>query len=109
MKQLVIVLLAPALFAQDTSSSRIRAAASRSVALLQQTTTGFYKAQTCFSCHHTGLPARALELARERAIPVDEASARVSLAKGLSSSPDLSSIDRLVQAIGRILGAKVTE
>ncbi len=98
MRWLPIVLVAPALFAQDTSSDQIRRAASRSVALLQEGSTGFYKAQDCFSCHHTGLPAQALKLARERGIPVDEAAARASLVKALSHVHDLSSIDRMVQA-----------
>lgn len=98
MKSLILVLLAPALLAEEPSSARIRSAAVRSIALLQQGQTGFYKTQDCFSCHNTGLPAQALELARQRGIPVDEAAASAALIKGLSRTPDLRSIDRVVQA-----------
>ena len=59
---------------------------------------GFYKVQDCFSCHHAGLPARALAVARERGIAVDEAAARSGLEKALSRTPALISIDRVVQA-----------
>lgn len=95
MKSLIFVLLVPTLFAQDPSADQIRSAAERSIALLQKATTGFYKTQDCFSCHHTGLPAQALELARTRGIPVDEAAARAALVKGLAP---FTSIDRTVQA-----------
>ncbi len=93
----VALFCAPAVFAQDSSTDRIRAAATRSIALLQKASTGFYKAQDCFSCHHTGLPAQALKLARERGLSIDEGSARAALLKGLSRTPDPSSIDRIVQ------------
>src|SRR4029077_14020281 len=95
MKWITLVLLAPALGAQDPA--QIRSAAARSITLLQKGSAGFSKAQDCFSCHHAGLPARALELARERGIPVDEAAARASLGKGLTHTPNLSSIDGIVQ------------
>jgi ankyrin repeat protein len=97
MKSLILVLLAPALFAQDPSAGQIRSVAGRSIALLQKGMTGFAKTQDCFSCHNTGLPAQAFELARRRGIPVDEAAARAALLKGLSRTPDLRSIDRVVQ------------
>ena len=76
MRWLSIVLVAPALFAQDSSPAQIRAAAARSVALLQKGSAGFYKTQDCISCHHSGLPSQALEVARERGVPVDEADRR---------------------------------
>src|ERR1700722_18567415 len=98
MRPLVIVLLAPALLAQDPSPDRIRSAAERSIALLQKASTGFSKSQDCFSCHNSALPARALEIARERGLAVDEPALRAALIKGLSHSPDRPSIDRLVQA-----------
>jgi ankyrin repeat protein len=108
MMRLLFVLLTPALFAQDLSPSQIRTAAVRPIALLQRASTGFYKAQECFSCHHSGLPARALELARERGIAVDEAAARASLAKPLSHVPNLTSIDEMVQA-NRIIDPSSSE
>src|SRR5579872_4077842 len=98
MRLLAVVLLAPALFAQDPSPDQIRSAAARSIALLQKGVTGFYKSQDCFSCHHAGLPNLALALARERGVAVDEAAARASLLKALSRTPDLTSIDGMVQS-----------
>src|ERR1700716_1095609 len=86
MKWLSIVLLAPALLAQE-STDQIRAAAARSIAQLQKGATGFYKAQDCSPCHNTGLPTQALKLARERGIAVDEAAAHAALVKALTHMP----------------------
>ncbi len=68
MRYLAAVLLAPALFAQEPTVNQIRSAATQSVALLQKGSAGFYKAQDCYSCHHARLPARVLQLARERGV-----------------------------------------
>ncbi len=46
--------------------------------VLQKGTEGFTKAQECFSCHQTGLPARAFAPARERGLPVNEPAARMA-------------------------------
>jgi len=57
------------------------------VAVVQQGSTGFYKFMVYFSCHNHGLPMPALSTARERGIPVDEASVSQVAAKGLLSRP----------------------
>jgi len=96
-KALAIFLFLPTLQAQTTSPAQIRSAATRSVAMIQHSTEGFYQAMTCFSCHGHGLPMLAFQLARRKGIPVDEASAAKVAAKGLMASPDLVSIDHAVQ------------
>lgn len=75
-----------------------RPAATRSVSLLQKGLTGFQKAQDCYSCHNTGLPARVIRMARDRGIAVDETAAREAISKGLSAAPNLQSIDRALQS-----------
>jgi len=94
---LALCLFVPALHAQSASPDRIRTAATRAVATVQQGSSGFYKFMVCFSCHNHGLPMLTLSTARERGIRVDEASAAQVAAKGLLSGPDLSSIDHAVQ------------
>ncbi|HEY6293821.1 MAG TPA: ankyrin repeat domain-containing protein [Terriglobia bacterium] len=94
---LALCLFVPALHAQTASPDRIRPAATQAVAAVQQGSAGFYKFMVCFSCHNHGLPMLALNAARERGIPVDEAAASQVAAKGLLSGPDLSSIDHAVQ------------
>ncbi|HEV2352400.1 MAG TPA: ankyrin repeat domain-containing protein [Terriglobia bacterium] len=96
-KVLVIFLFLPALHAQTISSAQVQAAAQRSVAMIQHGTEGFYKAMTCFSCHDHGLPMLTYQIARQKGIAVDEDSAAQVAAKGLTTSPDFSSIDRAVQ------------
>ncbi len=90
-------LLVPVLHAQTVAPDKVRAAATRSVAMVQHSSEGFYKAMTCFSCHSHGLPMLTFQMARQKGIPVDEASAAQVAAKGLMASPDLTSIDRAVQ------------
>lgn len=97
MKKFALALFVPCLFAQAPEPARIREAAGRALALLQQSSTGFYKVQDCFSCHQLGLPARAYAMARERGIPLDEPAVHTAIVKALTHSPDLSSIDRVVQ------------
>jgi ankyrin repeat protein len=96
-KALALLLFVPALHAQNASPDRIRSAASRAVRITQQGSAGFYKFMICFSCHDHGLPMLTLQTARERGIAVDENAASQVAAKGLLSSPDLSSLDRAVQ------------
>ena len=98
MRNWAIFLLTPALFGQGASPDQIRAAATRSIVLLQKATSGFYKTQDCISCHHLSLPSQALEVARERGVPVDEAAIHTAVVKALTHTPNLSSLDRMVQA-----------
>lgn len=96
-RALVVCLFVPVLHAQAASLDQIRSAATRSVALIQHGTEGFYKAMVCFSCHDHGLPLLTLRVARERGIAVNELAANQVAAKGLMAMPDLTSIDRAVQ------------
>ncbi|HLY59325.1 MAG TPA: ankyrin repeat domain-containing protein [Terriglobia bacterium] len=96
-KALAIFLFLPALHAQTTSPVEVRAAAQRSVAMVQHSSEGFYQAMTCFSCHAHGLPMLTLQIARQKGIAVDEASAAKVAVKGLMTSPDFTSIDQAVQ------------
>ncbi len=97
MKKFALTLLVLCLSAQAEETARIREAATRSLALLERTSTGFYKVQDCFSCHSLGLPSRAYATARSRGIPLDEAAIHATLVKALTHGPDFSSIDREVQ------------
>ncbi len=96
-RALAVLLFVPALHAQTTSPDTIRTAATRAVAMVQQGSTGFYKAMVCFSCHNHGLPMLTFRMAREHGIPVDESAASQVAAKGLTTMPDFTSIDRAVQ------------
>lgn len=84
----VLVYLLPA-------GAQVREAAAKAISLLQQADKTFYKSQTCFSCHHQGLPMLTYELARERGVPVDESAALASSQKAFAP---LKSIDAAVQA-----------
>ena len=86
----------------------VRSAAAKSVSLVQKGLQGFYTKQDCFSCHHAGLPAQVIQLARERGIGVDEASARTAITKSLSAAPNLGSIDQSLQA-NRIIDPAAVE
>lgn len=97
MKKFALTLLAACLVANAQDPARIREAATRSLALLQKASTGFYQVQDCFSCHNMGLPARAYAIARERGIALDEPAIHSALVKALTHGPDLSSMDRVVQ------------
>jgi ankyrin repeat protein len=97
LKTSVLCLFLAALHAETASTDQIRSAATRAIAIVQRGTTGFYKAQDCFSCHGHGLPMLAFRVAREHGISVDEPAAQQVAAKGLLAAPDLSSIDHAVQ------------
>jgi ankyrin repeat protein len=93
----VFCLCLPVFAAPSLSPDQVRSAAGRAVAMVQSGATGFYKSQSCFSCHDHALPMLAFRIARERGIPVDEDAVAEVAAKGLRTGPDLSSIDRAVQ------------
>ena len=100
-RTLALLLFLSALHAQAQTQTvapdQIRSAATRSVALVQHGTQGFYKFMDCFSCHDHGLPMLAFRMARERGITVDEDVAAQVAAKGLLKSTNLSSLDAAVQ------------
>ncbi len=94
---LPILLLLPVLHARAAAPEQVRAAATKAVLMIQHGSEGFYKAAVCFSCHDHGLPMLTFQLARERGIPIDEASAARVLVSGLNKMPDFVSIDKAVQ------------
>jgi ankyrin repeat protein len=96
-KALALFLFVPVMSAAGANPAQIRAAATKSVALIQKGTEGFYKLGTCFSCHDHGLPMMTFQAAREHGIPVDEGAAAAVAVKGLISSPNFTSIDQAVQ------------
>jgi ankyrin repeat protein len=94
----LVCLFVPVLHAQTASPEQVRAAADHAVAAVQHGSTGFSKMMQCFSCHDHALPMMMLKTARERGVAVDEAAASQAAAKAFLFSPDLSSIDKAVQA-----------
>ncbi|MBI3667584.1 MAG: ankyrin repeat domain-containing protein [Acidobacteria bacterium] len=83
--------------AESIPAEHVRAAAAKSISLLQRTSKAFYKTQGCFSCHHQGLPTMALRVARERGVAVDEATAREVANRAFVLLTDRHSIDTAVQ------------
>ncbi len=59
----------------DADLAAARAAALKSLPLLQHSGTIYAKERTCFSCHHQALPALTVALARDHGLPVDRAAA----------------------------------
>jgi len=94
---LILCLCLPVLEAASAPTDQVRFSATRAVALVERSITGFYKTQECFSCHDHVLPMLTFRVARERGVPVDEAAAAQVAAKGLMKLPDLVSIDRAIQ------------
>jgi ankyrin repeat protein len=68
------------MWAGDTSTARIQAAATKAVAIIQKSQQNWYAKHTCFSCHQQVLPALAFQFAREHGIPVDEPAAHADAA-----------------------------
>ena len=56
-----------------------RTSMERSVALIQRTTTEFFKESGCVGCHHQNFTAMAVNAARKAGVPVDEAAAEEQL------------------------------
>ena len=81
---LVLLSIGPAI-GQENESARIRAAAQKSLALLQASSRTWIERSGCASCHHQSLPAMAFALARTRGLAVDDAivreQARVTLVR----------------------------
>ncbi len=69
-----------AMWAADTSSARIQAAATKTVASIQKSQQNWYSKQSCFSCHQQVFPALAFQVSREHGIPVDEQAAHAEAA-----------------------------
>jgi hypothetical protein len=80
--------------AEDASTARIRDAASKAVAMIQDGQKNCQSKRSCFSCHQQVLPALAFRAAREHGIPVDEAAAHADAAYAFAF---YSNLDRAVQ------------
>jgi ankyrin repeat protein len=89
-----ILFCIPVLWADDASSTRIREAATKAVALIQKSQKSWPSKQSCYSCHQQVLPALAFRAAREHGIPVDEPAAHADAAYAFSF---YSNLDRAVQ------------
>ena len=76
--------LTPVIFGAGTASDRIRASASKALAVIQHSQANWYSKQSCFSCHHQVLPAMAFLAAREHGIPYDESAARAEAVKAFA-------------------------
>ena len=72
----LLPILHPSLAGSELDPDRIRAAAEKSVALLQASGPIFFEKSGCVSCHHQSLTAMAVGLARQRGFRVDEELAR---------------------------------
>ena len=66
--------------AGETSTARIQEAATKAIAIIQNSQKNWYARQSCFSCHQQVLPALAFRSAREHGIPVDEPAAHADAA-----------------------------
>ncbi|MEN3332906.1 MAG: hypothetical protein V7641_2271 [Blastocatellia bacterium] len=75
--------------AKPVEEAELRAASARAIKLIQHAQGGWYKKETCTSCHHQLLPEIPLKLARERGVPVDEAVAREATATAFAFIKDL--------------------
>lgn len=65
--------------ASGAEKEKLKAAAERSVALLQKTGPEFFRKSGCVSCHHQTVTALAVSEARKRGLTVDEKIAREQL------------------------------
>lgn len=66
-------------FARGTVPADVRAALGKSVALLQQSSTEFFKESGCVGCHHQNFTAMAVAAVRKKGVPVDDAAAQEQL------------------------------
>ncbi len=60
---------------ETASPADVRAAIGKSVALLQRSSTEFFKESGCVGCHHQNFTAMAVAAARKKGVPIDEAAA----------------------------------
>jgi len=98
LSSIFLILSGAAVSAEIIPADQLRPAASKSIALLQKASGNFYKMQSCFSCHHAGLPLMALSMARSRGVAVDEPAAREVARRAFILLTNRSAIDDAVQA-----------
>jgi ankyrin repeat protein len=75
--------------AKPVEEAELRAASARAIKRIQHAQGGWYKKETCTSCHHQLLPEIPLRLARERGVPVDEPVAQEATAAAFAFLKDL--------------------
>jgi ankyrin repeat protein len=89
----MVAMVLAAASADAADAARLRDAATRNLALFQQSQKRWFDVQRCDSCHHQYQPALAYRAAREHGIPFDEAIARADAAKAFT----YADLDRVVQ------------
>jgi len=78
----------------DPPQARIRQAAAKAVAVVQNSQKTWFAKQSCYSCHQQVLPALAFREARRHGIPLDEKAAHADAASAFGF---YSNLDRAVQ------------
>jgi ankyrin repeat protein len=72
--------------------SDLRAASARAIKLIQNSQSGWFKKQTCTSCHHQLIPEIPLKLARERGVPIDDKLARETTSASFAYLKDFDAV-----------------
>ena len=89
---------------EDATATRVTAAVTRSLPLLQQSAHTWSIRRDCASCHHQSLGSLAVAVAKERGFAIDEALAREQLAFTLKSRDEAVAMDTYLQGRGVING-----
>ena len=76
------------------ADTELVAASEKAIKIIQKSQAGWYKKETCTSCHHQLVPQIPITLARERGVPVDESVARETTTNAFAFIKDL---DGMVQ------------
>jgi ankyrin repeat protein len=95
---IVLALMAQTLSAQ--SATEVRGAIMKALPILQRSAGEFVSKRACVSCHHNILPILTLDLARSRAVPIDEAVLRAVEDKTFRELRNPSALDDAIQATG---------
>jgi hypothetical protein len=85
---------------RDASATRVTAAVTRSLPLLQQSARTWSVRRDCASCHHQSLGSLAVAVAKERGFAIDEALAREQLNFTLKSRDEAVAMDTYLQGRG---------
>ena len=84
---------------QADSEADARAAATKAIALLQQSMTTWESKRSCASCHHQHLPLMLLRTARQRGVAFDAAAAQQTASR---LAAPVTNLDFAVQAVMQI-------
>ncbi|HET9833694.1 MAG TPA: ankyrin repeat domain-containing protein [Vicinamibacterales bacterium] len=90
---LTFTAISTAAHAETAAEARLRAAATKNLALFQTSQKHWFEVQRCDSCHHQYQPALAYRAAREHGIPFDETIARADAARAFT----YADLDKAVQ------------